>query len=289
MTANYGPRVDVHPDRQGSDRSDATGAMVRNIVLHTSEQSGLEDPNDAEDLARYLESPGDRPSSSKPSGRYGSSYHAITDTARILPCVVDHVVAYAAAGGNRYGLHICLPVKARQSRAEWLDAGSRPYIAQAAAYIVDKSHRYGIPIRRITADQLRNGSWGYCDHATVSAAFGRSTHTDCGAHFPWDVLADDIAALLEPPDPEPDPVDPPEDAMYFVRVDGDVAQYLVNGNRATWVRTPTEKAAMVDQFGLDPAERIVQRSFLKLLWLDGPQPQYNPPAVHTSAADFANG
>lgn len=202
MTAVYGPRVNVHPDRMGANRANQI-PLIRYLILHTSEQSGAEDPDDAEDLARYLESPGDRPSSSKPSGRYGSSYHGITDTDRVLPAVPDTVVAFAAGGGNRYGLHLCLPVKAGQTRAQWLDVTSRPYIAQAARWIVDNATRHRIPLVKITASQMAAGSWGYADHATVSRAFAKSDHTDVGVHFPWDVLKADIDYLARVPVPEP--------------------------------------------------------------------------------------
>lgn len=195
---SYGPRVPVHPDRIGSHRTNE----VRYLVLHTSEQSGAEDPNDAEDLAKFLTSPGDRTTSS--GGRYGSSYHGITDTDRVLPCVADDFVAYAASGGNRDGLHLCLPVKAGQTRAQWLDATSRPYIRIAAWWIVDKARAHRLPLVRISPAELAAGRLGYCDHGTVSKAFGLSTHTDVGPNFPWDVLAADIATFATPPPPPTD-------------------------------------------------------------------------------------
>lgn len=203
----YADRVTVHPDRIGADRS-GQQPMVKWLILHTSEQGGIEDDGDAEALAAYLTAPGDRPSSSKPSGRYGSSYHAITDTDRIIPCVEDHLISYSAGGANRYGLHLCLPVRivkrapddvsANVTRERWLDAGSRPYIRQAAEWIVDKAAEHDVPLRRITPEQMRAGESGYCDHWTASLAFGQSTHTDLGPAFPWDVLADDIATITTP-------------------------------------------------------------------------------------------
>jgi hypothetical protein len=204
----YAPRVTVHPDRYGADRSRQV-PMVKWLILHTSEQSGAEDPDDAEGLAAFMTQPGDRPSSS--GGFYGASYHAVTDTDRIIPCTPDYLVAYAAGGANQYGLHLCLPVRIRArstsdpdanvSRAEWLDVGSRPYIRQAAEWIVDKARLYRIPLRRITDAEMAAGSWGFCDHWTASRAFRKSDHTDVGPDFPWDVLAADIASIVNPPPP----------------------------------------------------------------------------------------
>jgi hypothetical protein len=222
----YAPRVTVHPDRYGADRSRQV-PMVKWLILHTSEQSGAEDVNDAEDLARFMTTAGDRPSSS--GGFYGASYHAVSDTDRVLPCTEDHLVAFAAGGANRYGLHLCLPVRIRArsttdpdanvSRAEWLDAGSRPYIRQAAEWIVDKALLYRIPLVRITPQQMAAGALGYCDHHTASLAFRKSDHTDVGAHFPWDVLAADIASIIEPPKP-PDPPPVPDQETDMAHISG---------------------------------------------------------------------
>ena len=194
--ATYGPRVPVHPDRIGGDRSAQT-PMVSYLILHTSEQSGAEDVNDAEDLAGYLTSPGDRQGR---NGAWGSSYHAITDTDRILPAVDHYRVAYAAGGGNRYGLHLCLPVRAGQTREEWLDDTSTPYIQRAAEWVVDQATGHGIPLEHITAEEMADGASGYADHWTVTRAFGRSTHTDVGAGFPWDVFDQMVYDLANPKD-----------------------------------------------------------------------------------------
>lgn len=236
--AVYGPRIIVHPDRYGADRS-AQSPMVKWLILHTSEQSGAEDPDDAEDIGLFLTKPGDRPTSS--GGRYGASYHAITDTDRIIPATEDHLVAFAAGGANRYGLHLVIPVRIRPrsdtdtdantSRTRWLDPGSRPYITRAAEWLIDKSRQHDVPLQGITADQMADGVSGYCDHWTASRAFRKSTHTDVGPHFPWDVLEHDIAIIVNSqptPIPEEDlPVryilpPPPERAggPWFLRWDG---------------------------------------------------------------------
>lgn len=291
--AVYAQRITVHPDRYGADRS-AQSPMVKWLILHTSEQSGVEDELDAENLASYLTTPGDRPSSS--GGRYGASYHAITDTDRIIPCTEDHRVAYAAGGANKYGLHLCLPVRIRPrsssdtaantSRERWLDDGSRPYIRQAAEWIVDKAALYGIPLRRITPEQMAAGSWGYCDHWTATSAFGKSTHTDVGPDFPWDVLAHRIAELVNRPQP-PTPVPPTMevDDMEVIRVKGDNAQYLRQGMFARWIPSSDVKLDWVDQLKVNPAVQEVPVEILAALTLVGPQPQGQ--GVTTSYLDFA--
>lgn len=184
----YGPRINVHPDRYGARKTNPN----RLLVIHTSE--GSEGQASAENLGAYMTMPGDRPGS---NGPYGSSYQYVTDTDRVLPATPDDVVSYSAAGANHDGIHICIPGRANQTRAQWLDPVSRAYIYQAACVMVDKAAEHDIPLTRLTVAQVRDGARGYCGHHDVSLAFGKSTHTDPGAQFPWDVLADDIASLTE--------------------------------------------------------------------------------------------
>lgn len=201
MIANYADRIAVHPDRFGSIRS----LPWRYVVLHTSEQRPTSDA--AANLANYLTSPGDRLSSS--GGRYGSSYHAIADTGlQVIPCVNDDRVAFSAPGANRTGLHICIPGKSGQSREQWLSGSTREAITTVAAFILDTRDRYGIPAERLTVAEVVAGTRGYCDHAAIRDAFGRTTHWDVGPAFPWDVLEADIRRLSQT-DPE---LRPPIDA-----------------------------------------------------------------------------
>lgn len=190
----YGQRINVHPDRYGATKS----ARNRLLVVHTSE--GGEGLASAESLGAFMTLPGDRIDPTDGS-RFGASYQYVTDTDRVLPATPDNVVAYAAAGGNNDGIHVCIPGRAAQTRAQWLDSVSRAYIRQAAAVLVDKAMEHSIPLERLTVAQIVAGQDGYCGHVDVSNAYHRSDHTDPGAQFPWDVLAADIAALTTPEAP----------------------------------------------------------------------------------------
>ena len=199
MFAQYAERVEVHPDRYGKTRP----LPPVWVVLHTSE--GGEGDGAAEALARYMQQPGDRPSPSRPGGVYGSSYHAIADThLTVIPATLDSRVAFAASGANTEGLHICIPGRAGQTRPEWMSPTSRAAIRTVAAFILDTRSRYGIPAERLTASEMSHRTRGYCDHATVRDAFGRTNHSDVGPNFPWDVLAADIRDLSRPLPPSGD-------------------------------------------------------------------------------------
>lgn len=197
----YAQRVYVHPDRFGSAKT--LGPNLWDI-LHTSE--GSEGTSSAENLARYMGNPGDRTTST--GSRYGSSYHVVFDTDQIIPAVPYNVVAFSAAGANSQGVHGCFPGVARQTRTEWLDPVSRAMIRQAAAWLLDIEAQLAIPPVRITPAQMRANQRGLGDHLTVTQAFQRTTHTDVGPHFPWDVLYADIQALRGTPPVPPTPPTP---------------------------------------------------------------------------------
>lgn len=192
--AKYRRRIPVHEDRTGARKSTPN----RLIVLHTSE--GGETGAAAANLAGFLTRPGDRTTSA--GGRFGASYHVVLDVESAIPAVPYDVVAYAAAGANHDGIHLCFPGRAGQSREQWLDPISRGMIRTAAAVIVDVSELEGIPARFLTVAAIKAGAAGVCDHEDISNAFGRSTHWDVGPSFPWDVLAADIADFINPPTPE---------------------------------------------------------------------------------------
>lgn len=197
----FKPRVYVHPDRYGPAK---TLGANRLLVVHTSE--GGETANAAENLCGFLATKGDHFNGAT-GNWFGASYQYITDTDEgVFPATGDGVVAYAAAGANHDGIHFCIPGKAGQTRAQWLDADSTQHMASLAWAMKRKSLEHDIPLVKLTVAQVKDGkSRGYCSHHDVSLAFGKSTHTDPGKDFPWDVLANLLAPPL-PPDPPGGPI-----------------------------------------------------------------------------------
>jgi hypothetical protein len=245
----YGPRCKVHTDRMGAIRQ----PPYRLLVVHTSE--GSEGPSSAENLCSFMTLPGDR---FNPDGsRYGASYHYVTDTDRMLPATPDNVVAYAAAGANNDGIHICIPGKAAQTRAQWLDTISDGYLVQLADAMRDKAAEYKIPLVRLTVAEIIAGKAGYCGHVDISNAYHRSDHTDPGAAFPWDVLAADFE--------EPMPlklfnVKPAELNRGALFATGD-------GITAVWI-----SGAQWDVLGNPPATDLLERSACRRYTLVGDCP-----------------
>jgi hypothetical protein len=230
--ATYAPRVPVHPDRMGNRKTQGPNLWA---ILHTSE--GGEGLDSAEILAGFLARPGDRPNGS--GDVYGSSYHVLFDTDQVIPAVPYDVVAYSAGGANAQGVHGCFPGKARQSRDEWLDPISRAMIRQCAAWLLDIEAEFGIPVDRyIFPSEMLSGDKGLGDHFTVTLAFGKTDHTDVGAHFPWDVLLADIAALRPlPPITDPQPTEGASVFHALIRLDGTLAVYAqFTGGYKVWVK-----------------------------------------------------
>lgn len=177
------------------------------IIWHSSQQAVDADrTNDAEALAKFLATPGD------PNGNQ-AGYNALADTDGWYRLCDDSCRAFAAPPTNGTGLHICLPVRVPMSRAQWVADDVRVFIDVAAAYTVTMARKYGIPLQRVTPEQMKAGVKGYADHLTVTRAFGRTDHTDLDGgvwgSFPWDVAEYSIALQSAPDEPAPEPPPPP--------------------------------------------------------------------------------
>lgn len=143
------------------------------LVVHTFEGRDLS----AVDMATYQLSPA-----------AGGSYHLVIDAGGdVVRENDDEYQPWAAMQtGNRIGFHFSLAGQAAFTRAQWLNR--TPQLEALADVLSAYSQRYGIPLRRINPDELRNGVRGVCGHHDVSLAYGESDHTDPGAEFPYDVV-----------------------------------------------------------------------------------------------------
>ena len=55
----------------------------------------------------------------------------------------------------------------------------------SAKLVAKKCVKYNIPVRKLSAEELRAGKRGIVGHKEVSDAFGMSSHSDPGPNFPW--------------------------------------------------------------------------------------------------------
>lgn len=113
-----------------------------------------------------------------------ASAHYVVDPGEIVQCLREDVVGYhAPPNTGSIGVELCDPQKGAGSR--WADADHEAMLALAAPLVRDIASRHGIPIRRLSAADLRAGKRGICGHVDVSNAFGKTDHIDPGSAFPW--------------------------------------------------------------------------------------------------------
>lgn len=181
------------------DRYSTSGVSLRKqgVVIHDSETGD----GSAENLILAMQRPGDRPiEGSNPPRKYGSGYHAITlNRGREFSQLLGPETGpFHAPPLNKTWWGICIPGRAAQKRAEWLDEPSLAGIRAVAWFIIEKAAVDGFPLEYVDAAGLKAGRRGYTSHYQVSLAFGQTNHTDPGPGFPWDVLAAEIALLAHP-------------------------------------------------------------------------------------------
>jgi N-acetyl-anhydromuramyl-L-alanine amidase AmpD len=154
-----------------------TPRRVRLVVIHDMEFP--EQPNAAEVIARDF---------ATRSANNKASAHVCIDNDSIIQCVHDRDVAYAAPGANTDGIHLELAGFGKQTREQWLDTYGQALLGNAANVTAQYCLKYGIPVQRLTNEQLAQGMRGIVGHVQVSQVYHKSDHTDPGPNFPWDVL-----------------------------------------------------------------------------------------------------
>lgn len=186
----YIPAKNKGPSRSGP---------VLLIVIHTMEAP--ERPKTALNVALWFGGP------QAPE----ASAHYCVDASETIQCVKEDVVAWAAPGANRDGIHIEHAGYASQTSEEWEDDYSKQMLARSAALAADIAKRYQIPVVKLTPEDLANPvASGFCGHVDVTQGrMGGHGHTDPGPSFPWGDYLALVEAALAPTSPPPPPLEPP--------------------------------------------------------------------------------
>lgn len=150
---------------------------VRLVVIHTMEAPELEQT--AENVALWF--------SSLSSSRKASA-HVCIDEDSVVQCVMDNDVAYAAPGANHDGIQLELAGVARQTLAQWLDEYSVSMLARAADVTAQYCLKYNLPVKKLSNTELRAGHKGVIGHVQASQVYKKSSHTDPGENFPWEIF-----------------------------------------------------------------------------------------------------
>ena len=122
-----------------------------------------------------------------------ASAHYIVGPDAIVQCVRETAVAWAAPGANATGIQIELVGQAHKT--DWLRDGTGvtdglQVLRRAAPLVRAICERWMIPLERVDAAGLLAGARGITTHASVGAAFKKSTHVDPGGvgdvRWPWE-------------------------------------------------------------------------------------------------------
>ena len=175
------------------------GQKIDLVVIHTAE--AIERRGTARAVARWFA--GDQAPQ--------ASAHYVCDDAETIQCVPEDVVAWAAPGANRNGIHIEHAGYAKQTAAEWGDDYSIAMLQRSAELTADILHRHSIPLVKLEPGALIDpDARGICGHVDITnARNGGVGHTDPGQHFPWPLYLGLVFAALPvnqdtlPPPPPP--------------------------------------------------------------------------------------
>lgn len=167
--------------------TDANRTAVQLVVIHTTE--GSAHAQSAEDGAAYDQRRTD-----------GTSTHYFHDSDSTIQCVRTADQAHTArTQGNRRGIHheLC-----GRTTIDWSGAYAQAMLRQAAKQCARDAAKWGIPVRKLTADQVAAGAKGFCGHVEITRAFpaDNGTHTDPGVNFPWSDFLDLVRAEMNPED-----------------------------------------------------------------------------------------
>lgn len=131
-----------------------------------------------------------------------ASAHYVCDVSATVQCLSEETIGYhAPPNSHSIGIEICADGGSRASfekashaysREQWLSPQVWPAVERAAILARGICHRHRIPVRKLTAAQVKSGMSGICGHDNVSDAFRQSDHDDPGPYFPWNEF---IAAI----------------------------------------------------------------------------------------------
>jgi len=124
-----------------------------------------------------------------------ASAHYVVDPGEVVQCVHERDIAWAAPGANTDGIQIELAGRAAFGVFEWASSEAQAMLERLATLVGGICARRHIPVRRLSAKELKTGARGLCGHVDVSKAWGKSSHWDPGPLFPWDRLMDLVGAV----------------------------------------------------------------------------------------------
>lgn len=178
------------------------------------------------------------------------SPHSITDPVETVDCVRPGTIGWHCGNGNQKGVGLEVTGYAGWSKAQWLEPTAFAAVRLDAKRGAEYAKQFGIPLRWLSLNQIRNGEKGFCTHADISATLGGTNHWDPGPNFPYETFMKMVQQWagqpVEPtPTPNPQPpggpggADPKDDDMaYRVLRNKQGTDYAVANGDAFMIRDP---------------------------------------------------
>lgn len=131
------------------------------------------------------------------------SAHYVVDGDSVVGCVAETQIAYHD-GHNINSIGTEHDGYAHFTKADWNLPGSQATLHKSAQLHADLATRHDIPIRLLTAEQVRENMKGLHGHDVSSEAFHSSDHSDPGPQFPWQqfftlIKANQTGTIVHPP------------------------------------------------------------------------------------------
>jgi len=164
MTAPPSPPVrGGHP----AHHSGTGNHPITRVVIHSAVMDCQ--PGAAELLAKWNR-----------EGTTAGSWHYAVDPTATLQCSFDRYVCWhAPPNGHSIGIEMA-DRPSSISGARWLTLNQRRTLRRTAKLTAELCVAYELPLVLLNVEALRAGRKGIATHATVSAAFGQSSHWDPG-------------------------------------------------------------------------------------------------------------
>lgn len=125
-------------------------------------------------------------------GSVQASAHYMVDSNSVVQGVDIANVAWAAPGANSDGIQIEQAGFVSQDRNGWTDPYSTSERNLTAKLVASLCVALGIPPKRLSDAEIKAGAKGIVDHWAVNRVYGKSTHTDLGPNYPWDLLIPEV-------------------------------------------------------------------------------------------------
>lgn len=160
--------------------------VIEAVVIHTAECAEVSTA--AENLQTWTAGP----------NANVSSWHYAVDNNSITQSCLEKDIAWHAGPANGWSIGIEHAGYASQGAAGWADDYSKAVLENSAQLCADICKRYGIPVVRLTAADLKAGKRkGITGHVDVTNGLSNGKgHTDPGPSFPWDSYLARVAELV---------------------------------------------------------------------------------------------